>query len=486
MSNTSHLPSSLLLLALAAAYPAHAFANAATAQFSIGEVSVQRSAASTPLASGGRVDSGDLITTGNTGRTQLRFTDGGMVSLQPNSQFKISKYADAGDGKQDSFLVDLARGGMRALTGLIGKRNRDNYKVTTTTATIGIRGSGFSMAYNADGTLGVTTEQDAIDVCTQAGCVGLNLGESALVTSATALPTRARERAHWNPPQPRRLITARNDDVNENGAALNITRLVPGLAFSGAGLDAQGGLDVRLYGNGTAALSGTELAGYQSQNGNRISGGSATVLSLTGSYAGGDLMVLGTWQNSAWTGGAVQTNLSTSAFVMGQATPAAGFAGLFPTTAIYTMQSATPVFSSTGPAGVLDSASISVDFANPTAPIGINMFVSFGTPNVTSPLSVAQPPQAAQVSVPFTSYGLSGTGNLINGTAGFNIPLVVTPQGATACATAPCTGNARGFFVGPTAQGAGLSFTANTGAGNGNIGGAATFTRGGVTNNVTN
>jgi hypothetical protein len=184
-----------LIAALASVYPLQVLANAGVTQFSIGDVTVQRAASSTALASGNRVESGDLITTGNTGRTQLRFSDGGMVSLQPNSQFKIARYADTGDGKQDSFLVDLARGGMRALTGLIGKRNRENYKVTTSTATIGIRGSGFSMGYNPDGTLSVTTELDAIEVCNQAGCVPLNLGESALVVNATTLPNRTNQRA---------------------------------------------------------------------------------------------------------------------------------------------------------------------------------------------------------------------------------------------------------------------------------------------------
>ena len=64
---------------------------------------------------------------------------------------------------------------MRAITGLIGKRNRDNYRLTTTTATIGIRGSGFKVGYNPDGSLGITSELDKIEVCNQSGCIGLVL-----------------------------------------------------------------------------------------------------------------------------------------------------------------------------------------------------------------------------------------------------------------------------------------------------------------------
>ncbi len=467
MQTITSIKRNALIIALAGVYPLLAQANAGTAQFSVGEVSLQRATSSAPLSSGGRVESGDLITTGSTGRTQLRFTDGGMVSLQPNSQFKISKYADAGDGKQDSFLVDLARGGMRALTGLIGKRNRDNYKVTTTTATIGIRGSGFSMAYNPDGSLGVTTEQDAIEVCTKAGCVGLNLGESALVTNAETLPTRTRERANWNPPEPRRLITARNDDTNITAKPLTApapsTVVQTGLAFAGAGLPtfaANPVVDERFYLNGTAIFSvgdddddgGGALAGYQEPSGNQLSGGTATVLSSSGSYAAGDLLVLGTWQNSVWSNGAQETPLATSAFVMGQVTPVptAGMASLFPSAATYNMSSATQVFSSNGGEGTLNSGTINVSNMSTAPTVNVNLQANFSAVN----------------------YFLNGSSALDN-SGTFTVPLAVT---STTC-TANCgTGNANGFFVGSTAQSAGLSFSATT-IDDGKIGGAATFNR---------
>jgi FecR protein len=476
MQTTLSIHRTALLLALASAYPFAVFANAGTAQFSMGDVSVQRAATTAPLGSGGRVDSGDLITTGTTGRTQLRFTDGGMVSLQPNSQFKITQYADAGDGKQDSFLVDLARGGMRALTGLIGKRNRDNYKVTTSTATIGIRGSGFSAAYRPDGTLGVTTEQDAIEVCTQAGCIGLNLGESAIVSNAQTLPTRTRERASWNPPEPRRLITARNDDTNTNGTALAVpprpvvstppvtTPPNPvienpiveiSLAYAGAGLKGGTLADNRLYAEGLASFAGNDFLSYTAQTGEQATLGTTTILESNGTAAGGDLLILGTWQNSVWSLGNMDTPVSPAAFVMGSVTPVpqAGIAGLFPTSASYSMDRATPVFSSTGATGTLNTASIFVSsFSAPT--VSVNLQVSFA----------AFGPIAAE------TYNISGNATLTNTT--FSVPLITLP---TTCSTT-CTTNgvANGFFVGPTAGRAGLSYTTNT-LYHSQIGGAATF-----------
>jgi hypothetical protein len=207
METNFKLKNQVLLLALAAVYPLQSLAAAGVAQYTAGPVS--RATATAPaaaLAKGNDVDSGDTIVTGPGGRAQIRFSDGGMVSLAPNSQFRLSNYADQNDPAKDRFLVDFLRGGMRAITGLIGKRNTANYKVTTTTATVGIRGSAFNATYNPDGSLTVSTEQDSIEVCTTTGCIGLNVGESARVASADELPTRTDLRTSLPVPEPVRPV----------------------------------------------------------------------------------------------------------------------------------------------------------------------------------------------------------------------------------------------------------------------------------------
>ena len=40
-----------------------------------------------------------------------------------------------------------SREGLRTITGLVGRSNRDNYKVTTAVATIGIRGTEYTGAF---------------------------------------------------------------------------------------------------------------------------------------------------------------------------------------------------------------------------------------------------------------------------------------------------------------------------------------------------
>jgi hypothetical protein len=214
-----------LLATLAIAFPLQAHALAGVAQFTAGEVNVRQTDGRTiALAKGGNIDSGQAIVTGGNGRAQVKFTDGGLISLQPNTEFKIANYVDQNDPKEDRFLVDLLRGGMRAITGLIGKRNRDNYKLTTTTATIGIRGSGFKVGYNPDGSLGISSELDKIEVCNQSGCIGLVAGESVKVINSTTPPVRTNEMVKDDTPKPpEKEIIVVGEKVGPTGGSILIT-----------------------------------------------------------------------------------------------------------------------------------------------------------------------------------------------------------------------------------------------------------------------
>jgi hypothetical protein len=217
-----HPKNAVLLMALAAIYPLQtvAAANAGTAQFAAGDVNLRDpDGKTTPLQKGGAIASGQAIVTGSTGRAQVKFSDGGLISLQPNTEFKIASYVDKADPKEDRFLVDLLRGSMRTITGLIGKRNRENYKLTTTTATIGIRGSGYNVSYNPDGSLNVTTELDAIEVCTAGGCTGLTAGESVRVFNNTDAPIRTAVRANLPTPDPLQAPIVAGNQVNSEGKA---------------------------------------------------------------------------------------------------------------------------------------------------------------------------------------------------------------------------------------------------------------------------
>ncbi len=223
MKPSFKLKSAILVMALASIYPLQGHTAAGVAQFTSGDVNVRRGAAVVALAKGRDVESGDAIVTGPNGRAQLRFTDGGIVSLQPDSQFAITNYVDANNGAQDSFLVNFARGSMRAITGLIGKRSRENYKVQTATATVGIRGTGFSASYNPDGSMSITAELGEIEVCTAGGCTRLTAGESALVVSNDQPPVRTQVRAQLPTPAPRQEVTVSGNRVSAGGLSAIVT-----------------------------------------------------------------------------------------------------------------------------------------------------------------------------------------------------------------------------------------------------------------------
>ncbi|KZT16250.1 iron dicitrate transport regulator FecR [Acidovorax sp. GW101-3H11] len=184
-----------LLMGMVAAWPLTGLAAAGLVQFTAGDVQLRRGDNLSRLAKGAELDGGDVVLTGTEGRAQIRFTDGGLVALYPDSQFTVTRYADGAGTGEDHFVVNLLRGGMRALTGLIGKRNPASYKVITPTAVVGIRGSAFMLAIDVNGKVLVSGEQDEIEVCTKAGCVGVTAGEAVLVLSDQELPVYTHTRA---------------------------------------------------------------------------------------------------------------------------------------------------------------------------------------------------------------------------------------------------------------------------------------------------
>ncbi|MBL7091066.1 FecR family protein [Acidovorax sp.] len=190
-----------LLMGMVAAWPLTGLAAAGLVQFTAGDVQLRRGETLSRLSKGAELDGGDVVLTGTEGRAQIRFSDGGLVALYPDSQFTVTRYADGAGTGEDHFVVNLLRGGMRALTGLIGKRNPANYKVVTPTAVVGIRGSAFLLAIDANGQVFVSGEQEEIEVCTRAGCVGVTAGEAVLVVSDQDLPVYTHTRALLPVPQ---------------------------------------------------------------------------------------------------------------------------------------------------------------------------------------------------------------------------------------------------------------------------------------------
>ena len=98
---------------------------------------------------GDELNEGDAVVTKSSGYAQIKMQDGGAVSVRPDTNFKVNKFQFDGkqDGSEKSFF-SLSKGSVRAVTGLIGKKHRENYKIETATATIGVRGSGADVGHS--------------------------------------------------------------------------------------------------------------------------------------------------------------------------------------------------------------------------------------------------------------------------------------------------------------------------------------------------
>jgi hypothetical protein len=184
---TLRLSSTVALVAcLATLSPAHA-EPVARVEFAVGDVgAIDKAGQSRALGKGAQIEEGDTVAT-HSGRAQLRFTDGGYVSLQPQSEFRIDQYRFEGrqDGSEKAFL-SLLKGGLRTITGLVGRTNKKNYQVSTTVATIGIRGTEYTIQYGnlLQGTVG----EGEIEVCNAAGCLNVANGESYHVQNQNVKP----------------------------------------------------------------------------------------------------------------------------------------------------------------------------------------------------------------------------------------------------------------------------------------------------------
>lgn len=146
------------------------------------------------LKRGDAINGGDRITTG-AARVQVRFTDGGFVSLQPNTVFGIDEYLYTNRKPEEtSLFFSLVQGGMRTLTGAIGKVNKKSYQVRTPVATIGIRGTEYLARVSEKGLI-VSVGSGFVNVANRQGDITGGAGQNIRVASPEQQPELGTEPA---------------------------------------------------------------------------------------------------------------------------------------------------------------------------------------------------------------------------------------------------------------------------------------------------
>ncbi|WP_026375220.1 FecR family protein [Aestuariibacter salexigens] len=118
----------------------------------------------------------DNVLTGVQSAAQLRMADGGLLSLQAETELAIANYEFDPDSLQGSVLMRLISGGLRTVTGKL-QTGKDNYRLDTPLASIGVRGTHYE-AELVEGDLYLAAWQGIIDVDVGAsGVAPFSLGD---------------------------------------------------------------------------------------------------------------------------------------------------------------------------------------------------------------------------------------------------------------------------------------------------------------------
>ncbi len=469
---------------------AHA-APAAHVDFALGEVfATDLGGSKRALRKGDSLNQGDTITTGD-GLAHIRFSDGSYVSLRHNSEFRIEAYAftGRGDGSEKGFFR-LLRGGLRTITGLIGRHQRTNYRVSTPVATIGIRGTGYTLEM----------EDDVMFLSVGEGCATSRSGgstsvicyhEACRVDGLGASCEKLREKKPLSAPEEEEYQYSKDEDRDEEGDQ-TVVQLPPAeetppqemppqemppqemppapvppappaltsgsgftLAFA-VGETAEGpsgkagvGSDVPV----NATFVDSKLTNYAGTTSGNVGAGTTIVDSGFDTVNGTAVIGWGRWQGGTSSGSHPHplnldpgsSNNQSFHYVVGIPTPALPAGSARYSTVV---GATSPAFDN-GRMGTLDSASFTANFDMAT--VSGNMAVSF--PGDTYNL-ISDP-------MPITGAQFSGSG---------------TATAATDCVSGGCPASFTGFFAGDGAARLGVAYDVST-FGNGVFGGAAVLSK---------
>nr|WP_246785067.1 FecR domain-containing protein [Bradyrhizobium sp. S69] len=143
-------------------------------------VRVKGSAAS-QISVGDGVLRDEVVRTGLDSAARLVMIDGTNLSLGPNAAITLDRTVFNDEHSYRDIAIRLATGAFRFVT---GHSEKTAYKITTSLATIGVRGTILDIL-SQRGKVTVVLQEGASRVCTLSGqCVELTqLGETAIITS---------------------------------------------------------------------------------------------------------------------------------------------------------------------------------------------------------------------------------------------------------------------------------------------------------------
>ncbi len=111
------------------------------------------------------IESGDTLVSEKNTYAQIKFIDNSEITLRPGTTFKVENFSfDEGKPEADNASYSLVKGGLRSITGMMGKRNKEKFSLKTPNATIGIRGTIFVVQYVSSLDTGVASKNGLPDL----------------------------------------------------------------------------------------------------------------------------------------------------------------------------------------------------------------------------------------------------------------------------------------------------------------------------------
>jgi hypothetical protein len=106
-----------------------------------GTATVVRGTESRPATVGAEVVESDILRTGPDGRVSVMLKDESRLSLGPNSELALTRFAFTPHDRQLGLAVRLSRGLLSYVSGLIAKLAPEAVRLQTPTSIIGARGT---------------------------------------------------------------------------------------------------------------------------------------------------------------------------------------------------------------------------------------------------------------------------------------------------------------------------------------------------------
>jgi hypothetical protein len=152
-----------------------------------------RAAESMPLYSG------DVLNVGRHASAQIRFEDDSVYVVPGAARLRVDQFRMSAAGGAGTAVFTLLEGGVRTLTGRVGRNAGDRYELRTEEATITVAGTAF-LAIRCQGAcarkykagLYLRGESGTVFLANAAGRLKLHRGQTAYVASNTSLATHVK------------------------------------------------------------------------------------------------------------------------------------------------------------------------------------------------------------------------------------------------------------------------------------------------------